>query len=70
MTMARIEQVKASIPAKVEHAFHVVKNVFRNRKTRYRGLEKNTKQLYSLFGLANLVLASRWLLLPEGQSAS
>jgi IS5 family transposase len=48
----------------------VVKNVFRHRKTRYRGLEKNTKQLYTLFDLANLVLARRWLLVPQGQSAS
>jgi IS5 family transposase len=69
-TMQKIEQAKASIRAKVEHAFHVVKNVFRHRKTRYRGLEKNTKQLYTLFGLANLVLARRWLLVPQGQSAS
>jgi IS5 family transposase len=68
--MQKIEQAKASIRAKVEHAFHVVKNVFRHRKTRYRGLEKNTKQLYTLFGLANLVLARRWLLVPQGQSAS
>jgi IS5 family transposase len=70
VAMERLEQVKASIRAKVEHAFHVVKNVFRHRKTRYRGLEKNTKQLYTLFGLANLVLARRWLLVPQGQSAS
>ncbi len=68
--MQKIEQAKASIRAKVEHAFHVVKNVFRHRKTRYRGLEKNTKQLYTLFGLANLVLARRWLLVSQGQSAS
>jgi IS5 family transposase len=69
VAMERLEQVKARIRAKVEHAFHVVKNVFRHRKTRYRGLEKNTKQLYTLFGLANLVLARKWLLVPEGQSA-
>jgi len=69
VAMERLEQVKARIRAKVEHAFHVVKNVFRHRKTRYRGLEKNTKQLYTLFGLANLVLARRWLLVPQGQSA-
>jgi len=45
--MERLEQVKASIRAKVEHAFHVVKNVFRHRKTRYRGLEKTPEQLYT-----------------------
>ena len=65
-----IEQAKASIRSKVEHPFHVVKNLFRHRKTRYRGLAKNTAQLLTLFGLANLVLARRWLLAPEGQGAS
>ena len=65
-----LEQTKASIRAKVEHPFHVVKNLFRHRKTRYRGLAKNTAQLFSLFGLANLMLARRWLLDPQGQVAS
>ncbi len=53
----RIEQVKASLRAKVEHPFHIVKNLFKHRKTRYRGLAKNQAQLFTLFGLANLVLA-------------
>ena len=53
----RIERVKASLRAKVEHPFHVVKNLFRYRKTRYRGLARNTAQVVTLFGLANLVLA-------------
>ena len=53
----RIERVKASLRAKVEHPFHVIKNLFRYRKTRYRGLAKNTAQVVTLFGLANLVLA-------------
>ncbi len=70
VVMDKLEQVKARIRAKGEHAFHVIKNLFHHRKTRYRGLEKNTKQLYTLFGLANLVLARRWLLAPQGQSAS
>lgn len=46
-----LEQAKASIRAKVEHPFHVVKNLFHHRKTRYRGLAKNAAQLFSLFGL-------------------
>ena len=53
----RVEQVKASLRAKVEHPFHIVKNLFKHRKTRYRGLAKNQAQLFTLFGLANLVLA-------------
>lgn len=57
----KAEQVKASIRAKVEHCFHVVKCLFKHRKTRYRGLAKNNAQLMSLFGLANLVLARRHL---------
>ena len=64
------EQVKASVRAKVEHPFHVVKNIFRHRKTRYKGLPKNTDQLFSLFGFANLMLAHRWLLPSNGQVAS
>ena len=52
-----------------EHPFHVVKNLFRHRKVRYRGLAKNTAQMFSLFVLANLILARR-LLLPQGVSAS
>lgn len=55
----KLEVIKASVRAKVEHPFHVIKNLFRHRKTRYRGLAKNTAQLFTLFGLANLVLAGR-----------
>ena len=53
------EKTKASIRAKVEHPFHVVKNLFGYRKVRYQGLAKNQAQLLSLFALANLVLAGR-----------
>ena len=35
--LEQIEHAKASIRAKVEHPFHVVKNLFGHRKTRYRG---------------------------------
>ena len=53
---------KAQVRSKVEHVFHVVKNLFGFRKVRYRGLAKNTAQLHTLFALANLVLAKRHLL--------
>jgi len=56
-----LEKAKASLRAKVEHPFHVVKNLFKHRKTRYRGLAKNEAQLFSLFGLANLFMARRRL---------
>jgi transposase, IS5 family len=66
-----LERVKAQIRARVEHPFHVVKNLFRHRKTRYKGLAKNKAQLYSLFGLANLVIAKKRLMdfAPQGIGA-
>jgi IS5 family transposase len=57
-----LEKLKAQIRARVEHSFHVVKNLFGHRKTRYRGLAKAAAQLHTLFALANLVLAKRSLL--------
>jgi hypothetical protein len=51
-----LEQLKASVRAKVEHPFHIIKNLFGLRKVRNRGLAKNTARLYTLFGLANLVI--------------
>jgi IS5 family transposase len=56
------ERLKAQVRSKVEHVFHVVKNLFGFRKVRYRGLAKNTAQLHTLFALANLVLAKPRLL--------
>jgi IS5 family transposase len=50
----RIEKIKASIRAKVEHPFRVIKCQFGHRKTRYRGLAKNTSQLLVMFALSNL----------------
>ena len=68
--LERIEQIKASIRAKVEHPFHVVKNLFRHRKARYRDLAKNTAQLHTLFGMANLMLARRLVLTIDTRGAS
>jgi IS5 family transposase len=58
----RIEKCKASIRAKVEHPFRVVKRQFGYAKVRYRGLMKNTAQLMTLFALSNLWMARRQLL--------
>ncbi len=63
-----VERAKAQIRARVEHPFHVIKNLFGHRKVRYKGLAKNTAQLFSLFGLANLVLAKKQLLALPGSS--
>lgn len=54
-----VEKAKAAVRAFVEHPFHIVKNLFRYRKVRYRGLAKNGHQLYVRFGLANVVMGAR-----------
>lgn len=58
----QVERIKASIRAKVEHPFRVIKRQFGHVKVRYRGLAKNTAQLHTLFALANLWMAQRKLL--------
>jgi transposase, IS5 family len=57
-----VERALAQVRAVVEHPFHVVKNLFRHKKLRYRGLLKNTAQLRTLFALANLVVVKKALL--------
>ena len=52
-----IERLKASIRAKVEHPFRVIKRQFGFAKVRYRGLAKNTVPLTTLFALSNLWMA-------------
>jgi IS5 family transposase len=64
------EKTKASIRAKVEHPFHVIKNLFGYRKVRYKGLAKNQAQLFTLFALGNLVLAGRCQGHGDGVSVS
>jgi len=54
--------VKASIRAKVEFPFRVLKCQWHYTKTRYRGLMKNTVQLFAVFGLINLYSQRRALL--------
>ena len=54
----RREREKASVRAKVEHVFGVMKNRFKYRKTRYRGLRKQTATLNMLFALANLYITA------------
>ena len=68
--LEQAEQLKASIRAKVEHPFHVIKNLFRHKKVRYKGMAKNQAQLHSLFGHANLVIAKRALLALHARGAS
>ena len=57
----QVERIKASIRAKVEHPFRVIKRQFGHVKVRYRGLAKNTAQLHTLFALANLWMVRKRL---------
>jgi IS5 family transposase len=61
-----IEYLKASVRAKVEHAFRLIKRQFGHTKVRYRGLAKNTAQLHTLFALTNLWMARRKLMALDG----
>ena len=64
--MDKIEKCKASIRAKVEHPFRVLKRQFGYVKVRYRGLKKNTLQLKTLFALSNLWMTRHQLLAAQG----
>ncbi|WP_200892212.1 IS5 family transposase [Methyloterricola oryzae] len=57
-----IERLKACFRSKVEHPFHTVKNLFGHRKTRYRGLKKNTHQWQVLFALVKVYRVRHQLL--------
>ena len=61
-----LEKWKASVPAKVEHPFRVLKRQFGYAKVRYRGLKKNTAQIVTLFALGNLWMARRQLMAAQG----
>lgn len=58
-----MESRKASVRAKVEHPFLVVKRDFGFTKTRYRGIAKNLNQLHVLFASANWLMRARAVVL-------
>jgi len=58
----KAEKLKAGIRAKVEHPFRVIKRQFGFVKVRYRGLKKNTAQLFTLFALSNLWMVRKKLM--------
>ena len=58
----RLEQVKARIRAKGEHAFRVIKRQFGYVRVNHLGLAKNTANLMTLFALASLWMVRRQLL--------
>jgi IS5 family transposase len=53
------ESRKASVRAKVEHPFLIVKRDFGFAKTRYRGIAKNLNHLHMLFASANWLMRAR-----------
>jgi IS5 family transposase len=65
-TLEKVEKAKASVRAKVEHPFRVIKRQFGLMKVRFRGLAKNTAHVITLFALSNLWMARRRLLAMTG----
>lgn len=55
----KIEHEKTSIRCKVKHPFLIVKRLFQEGRTRYRGIKKNLLRYYLLFVSANLVMCLR-----------
>lgn len=60
------ELSKASVRAKVEHPFRVIKRQFGLAKVRFRGLSKNTAHVVTLFALSNMWMARRKLMAMAG----
>lgn len=53
----KVEQIKASIRAKVERPYRVIKRQFDQVTTRCRALKANTAQRNTLQAMANLRMA-------------
>jgi IS5 family transposase len=58
----KLEHLKASVRAKVEHPFRVIKCQFGHTKARHKGIKKNGDQLYTLFALSNLWMCRKRIL--------
>lgn len=54
-----LEKRKSSVRCKVEYVFHIVKDIFHWRKTRYRGIYKNACHAHLLFASANLYMLTK-----------
>jgi transposase, IS5 family len=55
------ERIKARVRGRVEHPYHVIKNLFSYRKVSCRGLAKNAARAKIHAALANLYIARRRL---------
>ena len=62
----RINRNMSSYRAKVEHVFRIVKRQFGYVRTRYRGLYKNSQQIFCLLALANIYIMRERLPEPAG----
>jgi len=63
----RAEQTRlASVRAKVEHPFLILKRDFVFAKTRYRGMTKNLNRLHMAFASANLLMRARAVAIMTG----
>lgn len=60
-----INRTRSRTRARGEHAFRIVKRLWRFAKVRYRGLMKNTVRAFVTFALANLYLVRKQLLPKE-----
>ena len=61
------KQMLSAVRATAEYSFRLVKHLFGFTKIFYRGLAKNTRQVVTLFALANLWHARRRLLFLKGE---
>jgi len=66
MKVRKVEHRKASVRAKVEHPFRVIKRQFGLVKVRFRGLAKNTTHVVTLFALSNLWMVRKQLMAAMG----
>lgn len=57
----KINQSRSRTRARGEHAFRIVKRVWRFAKVRYRGLMKNTTRAFATFALANLYMVRKFI---------
>ena len=57
-----LEKLKASIRAKAEHPFRVIKQQFGFITVRFRGMAKNTARLHMLFAMSNLWMVRKAIL--------
>jgi IS5 family transposase len=53
----RINKARSRVRARVEHVFHVMKNLFHFKKVRYKGLAKNENRVTMTCALINIYLS-------------